>query len=251
MKGGRGEDELLTRLRRFHSDYFPLHQQRFQDLVAQGQHPKTLFIGCSDSRLVPYLLTGAGPGELFIVRNVGAFVPPYEDALPPKRDRTDGPGAAQDTGGRRLAGLHGTTAAIEFAVLSLAVERIIVCGHSHCGAIRATYEGVPNEAVALKAWLQLAAEAVLPVQPCPEALRRTEQRAVVLQLERLMGYPMVRTRVEQGKLTLHGWHYVIENGEIHVFDAEQADFVSATLASHVGTGPYRDYVEHDGQILCV
>ena len=57
-------DELLLRLRQFHSDYFPRHQQRFQDLVAHGQHPKTLFIGCSDSRLVPYLLTGAGPGEL-------------------------------------------------------------------------------------------------------------------------------------------------------------------------------------------
>ena len=107
-------DDLLLRLRRFHSDYFPLHQQRFQDLVTEGQHPKTLFIGCSDSRLVPYLLTGAGPGELFIVRNVGAFVPPYSGSH----------------------GLHGTTAAIEFAVLSLKVERIIVCGHSHCGAIR-------------------------------------------------------------------------------------------------------------------
>ena len=73
-----GPDELLLRLRNFQSDYFPLHQQRFQDLVAQGQHPKTLFIGCSDSRLVPYLLPGAGPGELFVVRNVGAFVPPYD-----------------------------------------------------------------------------------------------------------------------------------------------------------------------------
>jgi len=69
-------DELLLRLRGFKSDYFPLHQQRFQDLMSQGQHPKTLFIGCSDSRLVPYLLTGTGPGELFIVRNVGAFIPP-------------------------------------------------------------------------------------------------------------------------------------------------------------------------------
>ena len=74
-------DHLLQRLRHFHSDYFPLHQQRFQDLVTEGQHPKTLFIGCSDSRLVPYLLTGAGPGELFIVRNVGAFVPPYDESL--------------------------------------------------------------------------------------------------------------------------------------------------------------------------
>ena len=96
-------DELLLRLRRFHSDYFPLHQQRFQDLVAEGQHPKTLFIGCSDSRVVPYLLTGTGPGELFIVRNVGAFIPPYGGYLKDPRD-------AADTGApQQLVGLHGTT----------------------------------------------------------------------------------------------------------------------------------------------
>ena len=81
-------------------------------------------------------------------------------------------------------------------------------------------------------------------------LRRTEQRAVVLQLERLMAYPMVKRRVEGGKLTLHGWHYVIEDGEIHVFDAQQGDFLPASVASNPGTGPYRKYVEHDGQILC-
>jgi carbonic anhydrase len=228
MTDAQEADELLLRLRRFHDNYFPRHQQRFQDLVAQGQHPKTLFIGCSDSRLVPYLLTGAGPGELFIVRNVGAFVPPYDGSH----------------------GLHGTMAAIEFAVLQLEVERIVVCGHSHCGAIRACYEGAPEEAVALKAWLKLAAEAVLPVRATPEAFRRTEQRAVVLQLERLMAYPMVKRRVEAGKLTLHGWHYVIEDGEIHVFDAQQGDFLPASLASNAGTGPYRAYVEHDGQFLC-
>lgn len=221
-------DELLLRLRGFKSDYFPLHQQRFQDLVSHGQHPKTLFIGCSDSRLVPYLLTGTGPGELFIVRNVGAFIPPYDGSH----------------------GLHGTTAAIEFAVLSLKVERIVVCGHSQCGGIRAAYEGVPDEAVALKAWLKLVQEALLPVQSSPEALRRTEQRSVVLQLERLMDYPMVRRAVEAGALTLHGWHYVIEDGEIHIFDAQQGDFVPASLASSCGTGPYAPYVEHDGQVIC-
>ena len=224
---GASADELLLRLRRFHSDYFPLHQQRFQDLVAEGQRPKTLFIGCSDSRVVPYLLTGAGPGELFIVRNVGAFIPPYDGSH----------------------GLHGTMAAIEFAVLSLHVERIIVCGHSHCGAIRAAYEGVPEEAVALQAWLKLASEALLPVRSSPEALRRTEQRVVVLQLERLMAYPMVRREVEKGALTLHGWHYVIEDGEIHIFDIRQGSFVPAAIASNSGTGPYQPYVEHDGQII--
>ena len=220
-------DNLLLRLRDFHSDYFPRHQQRFQDLVSEGQHPKTLFIGCSDSRLVPYLLTGTAPGELFLVRNVGAFVPPYDGSH----------------------GLHGTTAAIEFAVLSLHVERIIVCGHSHCGAIKTAYEGAPDEAVALKAWLRLVEEALLPVQPGPEVLFRTEQRAVVLQLERLMEYPFVRREVEAGRLTLHGWHYVIEHGEVHVFDVEQGAFVPASVASHSGTGPYQPHVEHDGQII--
>lgn len=225
MAAAADDDELLLRLRHFQSDYFPLHQQRFQDLVADGQHPKTLFIGCSDSRLVPYLLTGAGPGELFIVRNVGALVPPYDGSH----------------------GLHGTTAAIEYAVLILHVERIVVCGHSHCGAVRTAYEGVPAEAVVLIDWLKLVNDALLPVQPGPEAFRRTEQRSVVLQLERLMDYPMVRREVEAGRLTLHGWHYVIEDGDIHVFDAQQGDFVSAALAQNSGTGPYPVYAEHNRQ----
>ena len=220
-------DDLLLRLRSFKSDYFPLHQQRFQDLVADGQHPTTLFIGCSDSRLLPYLLTGAGPGELFLVRNVGAFVPPYDGSY----------------------GHHGTAAAIEFAVLSLQVGRIVVCGHSHCGAIKALYEEVPAEANNLRRWLDLGRDAALPVVPTPDALRRTEQRAVVLQLERLMDYPMVRRRVVEGQISLHGWHYVIEDGEVHVFDVESGRFVAASVATHSGTGPYHPYVEHDGQVL--
>ena len=221
--------ELLVKLRSFKSDYFPLHQQRFQDLVAQGQHPKTLFIGCSDSRLVPYMLTGAGPGELFLVRNVGAFVPPYDGSC----------------------GHHGTAAAIEFAVLNLEISRIIVCGHSHCGAIKALYEEVPAEAHNLQRWLDLGRDAVLPVQPCPEALRRTEQRAVVLQLGRLMEFPMVRSRVLAGKISLHGWHYVIEDGEVNVFDVATGHFVAASATTHSSADPCAaPYVEHDGQILC-
>lgn len=221
-------DDLLQRLRSFHDDTFPGVQEQFQNLVKDGQHPTILFIGCSDSRLVPYMLTGTGPGELFLVRNVGAFVPPYDGS----------------------SGYHGTSAAIEFAVLNLKVSRIIVCGHSHCGGIRALYEEIDPEARNLKAWLELGREAVLPVQVTAEALRRTEQRAVVLQLERLMGYPMVRKQVEAKAVKLHGWHYVIEDGEIHVFDVKQGQFVPASVASHSGTGPYPPYVEHDGQIIC-
>jgi len=221
------DDELLQRLRRFHEHAFPQYRAQFRTLVEEGQHPTTLFIGCSDSRLVPYLLTGAPPGELFLVRNVGAFVPPYDGSH----------------------GHHGTAAAIEFAVLNLQVSRIVVCGHSHCGAIKALYGEVSPEARNLQRWLDLGREAVLPVQGGPEALRRTEQRAVVLQLERLMAYPMVRSRVEAGQLSLHGWHYVIEDGEVHVFDVQPGRFVAASQAPHSGTGPYPPYVEHDGQVL--
>jgi carbonic anhydrase len=211
------DDDLLEGLRHFHNDAFPQYRSHFRLLVDDGQHPMTLFIGCSDSRLVPYLLTGAGPGELFLVRNVGAFVPPYDQSF----------------------GFHGTAAAIEFAVLNLNVKRIVVCGHSHCGAIRALYGEVPKEAQNLVRWLDLGRDAALPVaEPGPDVLRRTEQRAVVLQLERLMDYPMVRSRVEAGTLSLHGWHYVIEDGEVHVFDIAQGGFVPASRSRHAGTGPY-------------
>ncbi len=216
-------DDLLHRLRSFHDHGFPPHRARFRELVDGGQHPTTLFIGCSDSRLVPYLLTGAGPGELFMVRNVGALVPPCC--------------------GTADGGLHGTSAAIEFAVLNLKVRRIIVCGHSDCGAMKALYEDVSPEAINLGAWLDLAREAALPVCPSPEAQRRTEQRSVVLQLQRLMEYPMVRRRVERGELTLHGWHYVIEDGEVHVFDLRTGAFIPASQAEHSGTGPFEPHVE--------
>ena len=230
-------DELLERLRRFHEQTFPGIQDQFQDLVERGQHPTILFIGCSDSRLVPYLLTGTGPGDLFLVRNVAAFVPPHDGMLETPVD-DPAPDGRYLGAARRFTGYHGTAAAIEFAVLSLQVSHIVVCGHSHCGGIRALYEGVPKGAINLEAWLELGREAVLPVQVSPEALRRTEQRAVILQLERLMGYPMVRERVDAGRLALHGWHYVIEEGEVHVFDVRSGQFVPASSATHSGTGPY-------------
>jgi len=201
-------DEIIQRLRRFRAQHFPRFRRRFEELVANGQHPTVLFIGCSDSRIVPYLLTGSGPGELFIVRNVGAFVPPFDASR----------------------GHHGTSAAIEFAVLSLDVRDIIVCGHSHCGGIRALYEGVPAEAVHMVEWLALGRDAMLPEAASPEVLRRTEQRAVVLQLERLMSYPMVSRRVAEGRIALHGWHYLIEEGEVLLLDFERGTFVPASKA---------------------
>jgi len=207
--GADSGDELLARLRRFETSFFPRFQAEFHELVEHGQHPTVLFIGCSDSRVVPHLLVGAGPGELFMVRNVGNFVPPHDASH----------------------GFHGTAAAIEFGLLNLEIRHIVVCGHSHCGAVRALYQDVPEEAAHMRRWLQLGADAVLPVMLCEEALRRTEQRSVVLQLERLLGYPMVRSRVEAGRLFLHGWHYLIEDGRVLVLDVASGRFEADSPAS--------------------
>ena len=206
--------DLLDRLARFESHWFPRHRETYRRLVDEGQHPTTLFIGCSDSRIVPYLLMDCGPGELFLVRNVANLVPPW------------------DTSGDA----HGTAAAIEFAVLTLKVHDIVVCGHSHCGGIRALYEEPPTEARHLRGWLAHARDAVLPVTVSDDALRRVEQRSVVLQLAHLMTYPMVRERVEQGRLFLHGWHYLIEHGQILVFDPIGGSFLPhAQLPAGAGT----------------
>jgi carbonic anhydrase len=122
------------------------------------------------------------------------------------------------------AGFHGTAAAIEFAVLQLKVQNIIVCGHSHCGAIRGLYDEPPAEATHLRAWLELARGAALPRCESAEELRRVEQRSIVIQLERLMSYPMVASRVQAGELFLHGWYYVIEDGQVRVLDSDSGGF---------------------------
>ena len=205
--------ELVARLSRFQQHYFPRFEQQYRELVAKGQSPSVLFIGCSDSRVVPHLLMDSGPGELFIVRNVGNLVPPYDASH----------------------GYHGTAAAIEFAVLSLNVTDVVVCGHSHCGGIRALYQDLPAQALHTRRWLELAREAVLPVTESDEALRRVEQRSVVLQVERLMTFPMVCERVEAGSLFLHGWHYIIEDGRVLVLDVKSGAF--EPFEGHWSTAP--------------
>ncbi len=195
-------DKLIEGLRRFHRDVFPRFRDRYQDLVSHGQQPATLFIGCADSRVMPEVFTGADPGELFHVRNMGAFVPPYESDY----------------------GYHGTSAAIEFANLVLGVTDIVVCGHTHCGAIRALYDppaGTPH----IERWLGLAADARLDGPVDDALLHRTEQRSIALQLERLLTYPELRARVEDGAVSLHGWHYIIEEGTIDILDVERGAFV--------------------------
>ncbi len=204
-------DDLLLRLRDFHSDYFPRHQQRFQDLVAQGQHPKTLFIGCSDSRLVPYLLTGAAPGELFLVRNVGAFIPPYDQSH----------------------GLHGTMAAIEFAVLNLRVKHLIIMGHSGCGGVKAALDqsaAIQTEAQFISRWMSMLDDARLRVlashqtSPHHEKLAALEKEGIKNSIKNLRTFPFVKEREDAGKLTLRGTHFAIAEGELHLLDETAGTF---------------------------
>jgi len=189
---------------------FNQSKNRFKKLVEEGQNPKALFIGCSDSRVMPAMITGSKPGDLFIVRNIGNFVAPYN----PDAD------------------YHATASAIEYAVSILEVSDVIVCGHSHCGAIEALYKDIqetPENIHTIK-WLGLGAEAkkVASLAYKKDAKERmfryTEKISVVYQLDNLLTYPAVKRRLEDGTLFLHGWHYDIENGEIEYYDDENYEF---------------------------
>ena len=193
---------------------FNQSKDRFKRLVDEGQNPKALFIGCSDSRVMPAMITGSKPGDLFIVRNIGNFVAPYN----PDAD------------------FHATASAIEYAVSILKVSDIIVCGHSHCGAIAALFKDIkqtPDNIHTIK-WLELGNEAkkvgLLAYRDADKdtMLRYTERISVVYQLDNLLTYPAVKRKVEEGTLYLHGWHYDIENGHIDYYDDENYEFKALT-----------------------
>ena len=189
---------------------FNKNKDRFQSLVQKGQQPKALFIGCSDSRVMPALITGSKAGDLFIIRNIGNFVAPF----------------------RPDADYHATASAVEYAVSVLDISDIIVCGHSHCGAIAALYkniEATPENIHTIK-WLELghAAKKVALLshkdKPQEELLRYTEKISVIHQLDNLLTYPAVKRRVDEGTLFLHGWHYDIETGDIEYYDDDDYEF---------------------------
>ena len=194
--------QLVEGLQRFRREYFPKFREHYQRLVDEGQSPNTLFIGCADSRVVPDLLTSTLPGDLFVVRNVGNLVPPFE------------------IGG----GYHGVSAGIEFATMILEVKDIVICGHSHCGAIRALFKPQREDAPHISRWLELARPAMTSTEMTDDALRETEMRSIALQVERLMTFPAVRERVERGDLCLHGWYYVIEEGRVLGLDIATGEF---------------------------
>ncbi len=206
--------EIIAGSEEFKQDKYKEYEHKFVTLAQKGQSPKILFIGCCDSRVVPNLITNTGPGDLFIMRNIGNFVPPYK----PDED------------------YHATAAAIEYAVSALEVEDIIVCGHSQCGAIATLYKSetlVDNPAlVHVKKWLEIGQEAKnfvtghLPEDTSKDdKLELTEKVSAVMQLDNLLSYPVVKERVESGKLFLNAWHYNIATGEITYYDSHSQEYL--------------------------
>lgn len=204
--------KLLDGIVKFRRSDFESHKALFKELKSQ-QKPHTLFISCSDSRIDPNLITDTLPGELFIVRNIANLVPPYREAEE----------------------FLSTTAAIEYAVSALDVENIIVCGHSNCGGCAAalTPDDIQYPLPHTRKWLELADPVIQQVKKElpenePEAREwMMEQANVIEQLKHLLTYPLIREKVQTGKLVLSGWYYIIETGEVFIYNKEQETFVLA------------------------
>ncbi|MGW0871937.1 carbonic anhydrase [Streptomyces sp. NPDC002740] len=169
--------------------------------LAEGQYPEALFITCSDSRVIPALITGARPGEIFELRNAGNIVPPH---------------------GR--PGASGEAATIEYALEVLGVQDIVVCGHSHCGAMGALKSGDDLSALpGVDAWLQLARPRLAPVLDGDvedPSMPDVAQLNVVNQLAILRSYPATRRRLDAGRLRLHGWYYEVHTGQVHELEED-------------------------------
>ena len=214
--------KLIEGIHQFQNESFLPLEGLFQRL-AKGQSPETLFITCSDSRIDPGLLTQCQPGDLFILRNAGNIIPPHG------------------------AGNGGEAATIEFAVSALGVKDIIICGHSHCGAMQGLLH--PEQIASLPAvssWLSHAETTRRIMRDNyghldgNRLLTATVEENVLVQLENLKTLPAVGSRMVRGDLHLHGWVYKIETGEVFAYDVTTAQFVKlAEYNPHIETSVRR------------
>jgi carbonic anhydrase len=202
---------LLEGHDKFRSDYFEKERELFDALAGGSHEPLAMVISCSDARVVPNIILDSGPGELFVVRNVANLVPPF----------------GEDTANRSAG------AALEYAINVLKVPHLVVCGHTQCGGLRALIRGhqtLAAEMPTLAAWLHDAIElrermaALLRDHPPDELERRLPFENVVVQLENLLTYPVVRRELEANRLELHGWVYDLADARLRVFDPKANEF---------------------------
>jgi carbonic anhydrase len=205
-------NKLIKGYRSFHLNYFKSGKNLFENLVRRGQNPDTLIVGCSDSRADPAIVTSSQPGDVFVVRNVAAIVPPYKsDSLH-----------------------HGTSAALEFGVKGLNVKHIVVMGHSMCGGIRALAEHkiTRDRFEFLPQWVDIAAPALEKVEKNfkdadPDVRRRALEQAVVLvSLNNLMTFPWIAERVKSKEIALHGWYFDMVEGSLQEYSEAKQSFES-------------------------
>jgi carbonic anhydrase len=199
--------KLVKGIHSFRNGYFATHRQLFEQLATSGQQPETLFITCSDSRVVPNLITNAAPGELFIIRNVGNVVP-----------RRDLPG--------------GTAAAIQYAIEVLKVENIIICGHTQCGAMQAILSPERMEKLEyVKRWLAQTERVRKVIEEryahlgAEARVTAAVQENVLTQLENLREYSFIAERLEAGVLRISGWVFDLAKGEIFDYDPTNGEFL--------------------------
>jgi carbonic anhydrase len=204
--------QLIDGYRTFTSARLPTEQSRYRELSERGQSPQVMVIGCCDSRVSPEVIFDAGPGELFVVRNVANLVPVY----------------APDSG------THGVSAALEYAVNVLKVEHIVVLGHAQCGGIRAFIDKAaplsPGDFIGK--WMAMFVKPGEIVEQreresMAEFTERIEKAAVFRSLENLMTFPFVRNAVERGDMLLHGAYFGVAEGSLFVLDQASKKFKSA------------------------
>ncbi len=208
-------DELLRGYRRFREEGYPKQRARYDKLVAEGQHPKLMIISCSDSRVDPAQIFDVDPGEIFVVRNVAALVPPFETT----------------------PGQHGVSAAIEFAVQVLKVRQIVVMGHGMCGGCKAAltrdlHGNAPGDGGFVANWVKLLDEAREPVASMHgtdgrEAERAMELAAVGVSIDNLRTFPFVLAAEKRGELKLRGAFFAISDGVLYLRNEETQAFEPA------------------------
>ena len=218
--------KLVRGLEEFKQSYVAQNYALFEEL-AHGQKPRVLFVTCADSRVSPNLLTQTDLGELFVIRNAGNIIPPF--------------GAANG----------GEGATLEYAISALGIEQVIICGHSHCGAMKGLLklnklqEGMPL----VYDWLKHAESTrrmVMDNYPDAEGEELVEilvAENVLIQIDNLKTYPVIRSRLQQGKLQIYAWVYHIETGEVLAYDAETHTYLppQSLLADSLPTRPPTDH----------
>ncbi|MHB9119481.1 MAG: carbonic anhydrase [Burkholderiales bacterium] len=204
-------EKLVEGFKRFRRHNYEENRALFDRLAKQGQSPKTIVVGCCDSRVDPAIVTDSEPGDLFVIRNVANLVPPFETR----------------------GNYHGTSAALEFGVRHLEVENIIVLGHAQCGGIRALMNQAPGaepEAGFISGWMKVASNARNRVlsrmhgEPLEIQARACEQEGILVSLDNLLTFPWILERVAQKKLALHGWYFDVEHGELLRYNPDSNRF---------------------------